>query len=197
MSAREVVGLVLAAGTSSRMGPDRNKLLETVRGRPLVTIPIEAMRDAGVGRVVVVLGYEANRVGDCLPAGVESLVHEDYAGGMGTSLAVGARHVRATAPAAAILVCVADLPGLSSDPVRDILVAFESAASDAILVPTAGGRRGHPVLFGPDRTVALEACDGHEGARSVVRAAGPAVVEVEVGTTGIHHDVDTPEDLAR
>ncbi len=195
MSAKDVVGLVLAAGTSSRMGAARNKLLESIGGRPLVRIPIEAMRDAGLGRIVVVLGHEAERVAAVLPAFVESIVNARHAEGMGSSLAAGARHIRRTDPQAAILVCVGDLPSLSADPIRRVLDAFSTAGPDAVVVPVASGRRGHPVLFGAKRAAALESCAGDEGARGVVEAAGAAVFEVEVGTASILEDVDTPADL--
>lgn len=197
MNASRIVGLVLAAGRSTRMGPDRNKLLESIGGRPLVSLPITALREAGLERIVVVLGYEAGRVRAVLPDFAEPIVHDGFADGMGGSLAAGARHIRRLDPDAAILVCMADLPRLSAAPVRRLVEALADAPNDAIGVPTASGRSGHPVLFGPGRAGELEACAGDEGARRIVRAAGASVIEVEVGTSAILDDVDTPDDLAR
>ena len=195
MSRPGVVGLVLAAGASKRMGPDRNKLLESIRGRALVTVPIQALRDAGVERIVVVLGHEADRVRAVLPEGVESIVHEGHDEGMGSSLAAGARHVRASDPEAAILVCVGDLPGLEPEPIRILLDAMAGAPADAIGVPVHAGRRGHPVCFGPARTGALASCSGDEGAKGVLRAAGASLIEVPVASSAILEDADTPADF--
>ena len=197
MNATRIVGLVLAAGRSTRMGADRNKLLESIDGRPLVTLPITAMREAGVERIVVVLGHEADRVRAVLPDFAEPIVCDGFADGMGSSLAAGARHIRRVDPEAAILVGVADLPRLSAEPIRRLVEALSDAPNDAIGVPTASGRRGHPVLFGPGRAALLEACAGDGGARGIVLAAGASVIEVEVGTSAILDDVDTPDDLPR
>ena len=51
--------VVLAAGRSSRMGP-RNKLLEVVRGKPIVRHTVEAALASRARPVVVVTGHMAS-----------------------------------------------------------------------------------------------------------------------------------------
>src|SRR2546428_7737164 len=53
-----ISAIVLAAGTSSRMGSP--KPLLTLGGRPLLERGLETGRDAAVGDIVVVLGHEAD-----------------------------------------------------------------------------------------------------------------------------------------
>lgn len=69
--------VVLAAGDGDRFrGPGvTQKLLHPVLGRPLLLRTLEAARDAGIARVTVVLGYEAERV----RALVDAHVTEDLA----------------------------------------------------------------------------------------------------------------------
>ena len=59
-------GLVLAAGFGSRLrtddAPDRLKPLTVVGGRPLMLRTLDTLAAAGCDRVVVVLGYGADRV---------------------------------------------------------------------------------------------------------------------------------------
>ncbi|MCA9710612.1 MAG: NTP transferase domain-containing protein, partial [Myxococcales bacterium] len=56
------VAIILAAGKGTRMASDLPKVLHPMLGEPLVAFPIRAARDAGAGTVVVVVGYEGERV---------------------------------------------------------------------------------------------------------------------------------------
>ena len=57
-----VAAIVLAAGLGKRMQSDLPKVLHRARGRPLVEHVLDAVRAAGVERVVVVIGHQAERV---------------------------------------------------------------------------------------------------------------------------------------
>ena len=82
-----VVGLVLAAGASTRMGPSLNKLTAIVGGKPLVAGPVDAMIEAGLDRVFVVTGYQASQIESALADRNCAFVeHPDWAAGMGASL---------------------------------------------------------------------------------------------------------------
>jgi len=54
--------IILAAGKGTRMGGDLPKVLYAAHGRPMVRWVVDACRDAGVERIVVVVGYGAERV---------------------------------------------------------------------------------------------------------------------------------------
>lgn len=199
---RAVVAIVLAAGRSARMGSDRNKLVEEVASRPLVAWPVEALRGAGIERIVVVTGFEAERVEAAL-VGRDCLFvhHAGWAEGMGSSLACGVRWILdGPERPEAILVSVGDLPGLRAVAVAAVLAAARDASgripADRIALPTHAGRRGHPVVFGQDAFDALSRLGGDEGARSILREAAARVVEVEVADPGCLRDVDTPAELA-
>ena len=57
-----LVAIILAAGKGTRMASDLPKVLHPIDGTPLVMFPIEAARAAGASQVVVVVGYEGDRV---------------------------------------------------------------------------------------------------------------------------------------
>ena len=66
---------------------------------------------------------------------------------------------------------------------------------DCILVPTANGKKGHPVVF-PSRFFRdLSGAPLEQGARFVVRGHPGAVHHVEVGDEGIRANLNRPEDL--
>jgi bifunctional UDP-N-acetylglucosamine pyrophosphorylase / glucosamine-1-phosphate N-acetyltransferase len=56
------------------------KVLHPLCGRPLILWPVEAAREAGAERVVVVVGREADEVRRVLPPGVEVVVQDPPAG---------------------------------------------------------------------------------------------------------------------
>ena len=81
-------GLVLAAGEGRRFGGP--KQLAPLRGRPLLAHAVATARDAGLDRVVVVLGARADAVrAEVDLAGVEVAVCENWAEGMSASLRCG------------------------------------------------------------------------------------------------------------
>lgn len=199
-----LAGIVLAAGCSARMGPERNKLVEPVAGRPLVAWPVDALLEAGIDPVVVVVGFEADRLRTALRGRPCRFVeHAQWSEGMGSSLARAMRALIAELPLPdAVLVCVGDLPGLrAADVARVVEAARRDARDDGaidpdrIVVPVFEGRRGHPVCFGARHFAALAQSTGDEGARSLLEQNADRVLRIEVANEAILRDVDTPTDL--
>ncbi len=72
--------LIMAAGRGTRMRSQLPKVLHPLCGRPLILWPVEAAREAGAERVVVVVGREGEDVRRVLPPGVEIVVQDPPAG---------------------------------------------------------------------------------------------------------------------
>lgn len=71
------------------------------------------------------------------------------------------------------------------------------ATRPLVIIPTYGGRDGHPVLLDRALWPAVMAIRGDEGARSVVRANTLATLRLPVTPQGTPpDDIDTPEDYA-
>src|SRR5688572_29922136 len=62
MPAPPAMAIVLAAGKGTRMKSELPKVLIPVSGRPMLRYVIDALRAAGVDRIVVVVGYRADLV---------------------------------------------------------------------------------------------------------------------------------------
>ena len=77
-----------------------------------------------------------------------------------------------------------------------LIAAFEPKENRSIVVPTRGGRRGNPVLWGNAFFAALQAIRGDTGARHLIGENEAEVVEIEAEGDAIFTDVDTPEALA-
>ena len=62
------VAVILAAGKSTRMKSALPKVVHEVCGRPMIEYVLDAARDAGAKRQIVIVGYEADRVKGALVA---------------------------------------------------------------------------------------------------------------------------------
>lgn len=185
--------MVLAAGTSSRLG--QPKQLLDVGGRPLLQHAVDAAAGAGLAEVIVVLGHAADEVAAAtrLPAGARAVVNPDYAEGQATSLRAGLRELSSRCRAAIIL--LGDQPGVSPDVVRALVDAYREGAGPVVQA-TYEARASHPVLFDRQLWPQLEAVEGDVGARDLLEQHPEWVTEVEVG--GIPPpDLDTWEDYRR
>ena len=104
-----ISGIVLAAGTSSRFGA--TKQIFILGSKPLVVHAIDALRDAGVGELIVVVGTTATPSRPSLPPDVRIVRNPAYRDGQATSLAAGLHDVADDSEAA--IVMQADQPGIT------------------------------------------------------------------------------------
>jgi molybdenum cofactor cytidylyltransferase len=188
-----IAAVVLAAGTSSRLG--RPKQLLELGGRPLLQHAVDAAVRAGLEEVIVVLGHAADEVVAAvrMPAGAQTVVNPDYAKGQATSLRAGLRELSSDCRAA--LVLLGDQPSVSSEVVRAVVDAYRGGAGPVVQA-TYGGRPSHPVLFDRQVWPHLEAVEGDVGARDLLVDHPEWVAAVEVG--GLPPpDIDTWEDYRR
>ena len=201
-----VLGLVLAAGGSTRMG--RPKQVAELDGRPLLAHVLAALDEAPVDggsgglkasppvdRVVVALGGAAGEVLERVEMGrAEPLVVEGWAAGMGHVLA--ATLGQAGDDWAAVVVLLGDQPLVSGRAVARVVEAWRSGAGP-VVTATYGGRPGHPKLFDRRLLPDLLRLTGDTGARDLVAAHPGWVSQVEVGDLGSDADVDVEADLDR
>src|SRR4029077_10977044 len=89
---------------------------------------IDALREAGVDELIVVIGHEHDAVRTALPTDVEVVTNADYRDGQATSLAAALHAVGDTSEAAVIL--LADQPGVTRDDVRALIEAFRETRSN-------------------------------------------------------------------
>ena len=191
-----IAGIVLAAGTASRMG--RNKLILPVLGKPMVAHAVEAAAAAGLDPVIVVTGHEAAAVRQAIVKAigktpVSFVQNDDFVRGLSTSLRAGIGAVPAECEAA--LVLLGDMPGINASLIEKVVKAFDASEDCAICVATARGERGHPVLWGRQFFPELEALDGDAGARVVMNRHPSLVCDVEADDGAPLADIDTPEAL--
>jgi bifunctional UDP-N-acetylglucosamine pyrophosphorylase/glucosamine-1-phosphate N-acetyltransferase len=139
-----LTAIVLAAGEGTRMKSSRPKVVHEVLGRPMVSWVVEAAREAGATRIVVVVGNGADQV-RALFADDPSVECVEQAERLGTGHAVQTV-LAATGPLAGpVLVLCGDTPLLRASTLANLVQQASSAAGGALLAmeyadPTGYGR---------------------------------------------------------
>ncbi len=181
-----VHGLLLAAGAGRRMGTPK-ALVHDADGTSWLVRSLTVLGEGGCADLTVVLGAEAEQARGLVPPGVEVVVAEDWAEGMGASLRCGLDRLGALPGPTAVLVGLVDLPDVGSDVVRRVLAG--GASRSALRRAAYGGVPGHPVLIGRDHWAGVcESAAGDQGARGYL--AGRDVELVECGDLASGRDVD-------
>ncbi len=129
----ETAAVILAAGLGRRMQSSIPKVLHRVAGRPMVQYVIQAAREAGVERIVVVLGHGADAVRQALDGDCESVVQPEPAG-TADALARAAPILTASPDCRQVLVAYGDCPLLTGDLFRSVIEAQRQAGAAIALV---------------------------------------------------------------
>jgi len=191
---RQVAGLIMAAGRSSRMAPLNKLLVTDGEGVAMVARVVEKVLASGVKPVLVVTGHDRERVQESLAGKPVIFVHaEDYAEGLSASLKAG---LAALPPEAeGVLVALGDMPLVEPAVIARLLAGFDPEEGRAIVQPTFRGKHGNPMVWGREFFAEMMQLTGDMGARQLVARHADRLVEVEVPDDGILRDFDTAESL--
>ncbi len=118
------VAVVLAAGMGTRMKSDLPKVLFPVLGRPMIEFVLEALTQAGVGRVIAVIGYRGDDVRQALVArtNVEFVLQTER---LGTGHAVKMARPLLVGLSGPVMVVAGDSPLIQAASVRTLLDHFQ------------------------------------------------------------------------
>jgi molybdenum cofactor cytidylyltransferase len=192
------IALIPAGGLSTRMG--RPKLSLLLGGKAVLVRVIESLRQAGVERVLTVVGPV---VPELVPlardAGSEVLLLEEQTKGMRGSVERGLEWIERTWQASALdswLLVLADQPVLNPEVVRHLVREWPGQTA-SILIPTFQGRRGHPTLLSWRHAIGIRALDPAFRLNAYIRSQWAETREVPVDDPDILNDLDTPADYER
>ncbi|MFZ0034725.1 MAG: NTP transferase domain-containing protein [Sedimentisphaerales bacterium] len=141
----ERVAIILAAGISSRMNTNTPKVLHEVCGRPMLAYVLDACREAGVGKMYVVVGFGAEQVKKKFD-GDDDIVWVRQNEQRGTAHAVLCCKEHLNGFEGETLVLCGDGPLIRSDTLRTLIEKHEGSQSAATLAtailddPTGYGR---------------------------------------------------------
>jgi len=185
--------IILAAGKSTRM-LGRNKLLEKIRGRPMIRCVVEVVLKSKADEVIVVLGWEANLIQEVLAdLSCHLVVNHEYEHGQSSSLKIGLREVDERSRA--ILVLPGDMALIDTRSINSVIDVY-NAEGGTLVIAAHGGKHGHPILLDKRLFPEIERIEEESyGLKAVVKKHEPEIRLVETGTENVLKDIDTPYDL--
>ena len=167
--------LVLAAGASRRFGGI--KALAPINGKPMLQWAIDALSNAGVDSLSIVLGAYAAEIGAGINTrGATVVRHEDWSEGLAASLRAGLASV--------------DQPDIGIDDYRRLIAAWR-AAPDRAAAAAYAHTRGAPCIVPAAFRPALLHLHGDQGARVLLRTLAE-VTEVPMDSAA--RDIDTRDE---
>ena len=189
MASARIIGVLLAAGAGSRFGGD--KLEALLGGMMIGEHSARALAACQCDWHAAVCGQDGNTLVSMLEShGFARIENASTSAGLSHSLALGARHAT-HCDADAMLVCLGDMPFVTTDHLDRLIATFASADGQACIASQNGQTRMPPAIFPKSRFPKLMALTGDQGARLLLRDA------IGVPTDpGLLADIDTQGDLA-
>jgi CTP:molybdopterin cytidylyltransferase MocA len=186
-------GLVLAAGSSRRMGSPKQLLM--VRGKPLLELVVEQVNQSNLDDVVVVLGAAADEIRSRVDLGrARVLVNPDHAAGMASSLKAGLASLGPDVDR--VVVILGDQPDVDAKLLNRLLDLEDRSGLPAAALDF-NGLLHPPVVLKRDLWADLMSLEGDVGCRAVIRARPDLVARLPVEGNMTHPiDIDTPGDYA-
>src|SRR3989337_2170869 len=183
--------IVLAAGSSSRMG--RSKQLLEIDGEPLLVRCVKVALAVNPINVVVILGANEKphrEIIEKLPVHIISNYY--WKTGMGSSIKSGLNYLIQAAPdLEGVILMVCDQPALTTEHLQKLIERF-SEKKKSIIASSYSNSKGVPVLFGRSFFSNLLLLGDDQGAKKIVHQFPDQVDAVEFPNGSF--DLDTEED---
>ncbi len=187
-------GIVLAAGSSRRMG--RPKQLLDVGGKPLLELIVNQANASRLDEVLVVLGAEADQIRRRMDLGrAFVIINRDHATGMASSLRAGIAALDDEIDRAVVI--LGDQPAVTSS-MLDALIDLQEHSGLPAAALSFDGLLHPPVVLARALWPDITALEGDVGCRALIRQR-PELVATFPAEGGHKHptDIDTPEDYER
>lgn len=186
--------IVLAAGSSSRMG--RSKQLLEINGESLLCRCVKIALTANPDNIVVVLGANEKPHRDVIAHLPVKIVSNHYwKTGMGSSIKTGLNFLlQSGIELDAVIILVCDQPSLSAEHLQRMIDTF-NGTQKPIIASAYANSKGVPVLFGRSFFSNLLLLGDDQGAKKLVQQFPDRVEHVDFPQGA--NDLDTEEDFQK
>ncbi len=194
MESPKLTAILLAAGSSTRMGSE-NKLLLPYRGKVILQHLIDELAQAEIDDLIIVLGYENDLVKNKIPKQLRTVFNPDYTTGMTSSIQKGLSHANENHQG--YMICLADQVMMQTVDYNQIIAAWKmqfQLDKKSIALPFYKKQKGNPVIFSSYYKNELLAEPAGNGCKAVVQKNKRHLLKVEMKNQHILVDIDTPVD---
>ena len=192
---KKIMGVILAAGNSTRMGKD-NKLLKNIDGSPLIRNIALEITKSDLDSCSIVLGYQSDKVADVVKdLNINLILNPLWKEGQASSLKAALNSL--TSSYSDLLIMLGDLPGIKSGHINRIIEEHLSSENrrSKITIPSFKGEKGNPVIWGRSFFHDLSNLEGDVGGRALFGQHPAAINLIEMDESAVVTDNDTPEDF--
>ena len=192
---KKIMGIILAAGNSSRMGKD-NKLLRNIGGASLVRNTAVEMLKSDLDSCSIVLGYQSDKVAAVIKdLNINLILNPFWEEGQASSLKAALNTLDSSY--SDLLVMLGDLPGVKSKHINKIIEEHLLANNrkSKITIPSFNGKKGNPVIWGKSFFPDLSNLEGDVGGRTLFDQHPAAINLLVMEDEAVITDTDTPEDF--
>lgn len=183
-----ITAIILAAGTSTRLGTPKQLL--KFQDRPMIRWITQNVLKSDVDEVIVVLGHQVEKISKVLEdLPIKAIYNPDFHQGQSTSVKLG---VNSCSKGSSFLFILGDQPFVKVDTINLLIKEFQQHGG--IIVPYYQGRRGNPVIIDEKFTSEFSTLSGDIGARKIILQHPESIVGVNITDEGIIFDIDTWED---
>jgi len=171
-------------GRSKQLLPFENQtILETV---------IDHIVQSTVDETLVVLGSNREKIEEVIKdLPVKSVYNPSYKEGMLSSAQKGFGSLPEEAEAA--LIFLGDQPKIPTSVIDQVIRAYHSSEK-GIVLPVYDQKRGHPVLISTKYREEVAHLNHQIGLRELIHNHPEDILEVDLDSSSILEDIDTPED---
>lgn len=182
-----ISAIVVAAGKSSRMG-DIDKLRLRFENSTILGTVLQRLSGSQVDEIILVHSNEASIKGVVQSSKLKVVENISPQDGLTSSIQTG---VKAANPGHAFLVCLADMPLITSDEYNLLIKSYLGYSEKVIIQPFNGVKPGNPVLFSNHfRTDILNLLET-TGCKPVVFANKQFIKRLETTSKSFYTDIDT------
>lgn len=186
-----VFAVVLAAGNAQRFGS--TKQLHLIDGEAMVRKSAVLARAVCGNKTLLITGFDQQKVVAAADGQCEFFaINDDFADGIGSSIACAARSLAESADV--LIIMLADQPLISEDHVKALLNAW-SGGDDEIVATAFADVQGPPILLPRSMFPQLAELNGDTGARTLLDDPALRVSSVRFEPAAV--DIDRPEDLSQ
>ena len=187
----KIVILILAAGSSSRMGSPKQLL--KWKNSNLLNHTICKATELNAKKIIVVLGANADMI---IPEidhkEVKTLINKDWENGLGSSISVGVNYIlQSSSGIDGLLIMLADQPLIEHDHYLKLMNAFSSGNKAIITTEYNDSKQGVPALFSKIYFKDLIDLNSDFGAKQLFKKYPESLISVKNEKS--RFDIDTPE----
>jgi molybdenum cofactor cytidylyltransferase len=195
---KKIAGVILAAGSASRMGAVKQLL--PFKGKPILEHVIANAHKSALHEIILVLGCCADEIKQKLdlqeslslkPSIIKIVINNEFIKGQSNSLKKGLNNVSMDCDGAMFL--LGDQPLVTDVIINKLIYAFETSDLP-VLIPYCNEKRGNPVIIARPLFDRLQSLSGDTGPRVLFKEFKHKILKVPVDNKAILEDIDTKDD---